>query len=108
MGSSKREFFIEMAIMLALIFAISFLSKSNTFRFIARTVVSLLLWVIAFYGTFIHKDYGDWDFTFSDYIWLNKTVEYSIKLLLMIFWTIILYLFAAYGIGGEGGPWEDV
>jgi hypothetical protein len=57
---------------------------------------------------FFHEDYLDLDFLIFDQAWLNKTIEYSIKIALMIFWTIILYLFAAYGIGGEGGPWEDV
>ncbi len=109
MGSSKLEFIIEMAIMLAIIFVIFFLDKPPPiFRFIARGLVSLICWIIAFYATFIHEDYSDWDFEISDYIWLNKIFEYTVKFLSMIFWTIILYLFAVYGIGGQGGPWENV
>jgi hypothetical protein len=52
MGSSNRTFLVEIATGVLLIVALSFLSKSFLFRLIARTSVSLVMWVIALYGLF--------------------------------------------------------
>jgi len=108
MGSSNKGCVIEIAILIILLIGISFLSKSEAFCFIVKASASLLLWVVAFYGIFFNKEYVSWDLDFSKYVWINKTAEYSLKIICMIIWTVILYLFMAYGIGFEGGPWEDV
>jgi len=39
---------------------------------------------------------------------INTSIEWAIKFIAMLFWSVILYLYFVYGIGMEGGPWEDV
>ena len=94
------QYIVGTLILLMLIVFLHFVFESESARLIMRLFIACIFWAVVFYGMFFHKE---------DPPTIDIGIfEMPVKILVMLFWTIVLYFFAIHGIGMEGGPWEDV
>lgn len=91
--------FIGGAITITVVWSIFQFEELKT---IIRFSFFFLFWLIFIYATIFYE--SDWkNFSFR-HDWLKLVIQ----AILVVFWTIIFYLAAFYGIGLEEGPWENV
>jgi hypothetical protein len=67
-----------------------------------RLLFFLLFWLTSVGATLFYKSH-----------WKNFSIKHNwfelvVRIMAVIFWTVVLYLAAFYGIGLEEGPWENV
>ncbi len=78
------------------------LTQSDAIVYILRFTFFFFLWVVSVGATLFY----DSDSHSFSYGWPENWLDWILKLVFVVIWSVVIYLAAFHGIGLDEGPWE--